>query len=130
MVDVPDKKGVRWLRTGLFGPTASERAEAAEARARRAEENDALDQIASIAGSSPQLGEVGRLIGDQVRRLAPFDHMSVIFLDSEGDTYTQTFAVGLEVPDEGPSEASWSMLDPLDPGLALVSLEGQCHGIV
>ena len=101
MVDVPDKKGVRWLRTGLFGPTASERAEAAEARARRAEENDALDQIGRIAGSSPQLGEVGRLLGDQVRRLAPFDRMSVIFIEPEGDSYTQTFAVGLDVPDEG-----------------------------
>ena len=84
-----------------FRSAISEPDQVNEADSQLAEEGAVLDQIGRVAGSSPSLREVCQQLADEVRKLVPFDRMSVGFLDLENGTFTEECAVGLHVPRPG-----------------------------
>jgi len=68
-----------------------------QAQSQVAEENKSLAQIGLIISSSLDINEVYEQLGEEVRKLIPFDRMSLTLVDKERTTVTTSWTIGAEI---------------------------------
>ncbi len=68
-----------------------------QAQGQVAEENKSLAQIGLIISSSLDINEVYEQLGEEVRKLIPFDRMSLTLVDKERTTVTTSWTIGAEI---------------------------------
>ncbi len=81
---------------------AEEAIRQSEEEARRlAHENAMMAEIGRIIGSSLDLDEVYEGFAEQVRQIVPFDRISVGIVSEDGGTFTDSYSMGLHIPNRG-----------------------------
>ena len=67
------------------------------AKRRQAEQNAVFDEIDAILSSHPSIDALGDRLVEEIRKLIPFDRMSVRFVDFDKGTFTEAYVSGLDV---------------------------------
>ena len=75
-----------------------ERKHAEKAERRSAEEISVLAEIGRVISSSLDVNEVYETLGEEIRKLIPFDRMTVTITDPESGTASPTWILGTDVP--------------------------------
>jgi len=76
----------------------TERKRAEEAERRWANESSVMAEIGRVISSSLEISEVYESLGEQIKRLIPFDRMSLSMVDQDGDVVVPTWVTGVDVP--------------------------------
>lgn len=87
-----------------FVADISERKQAEEAQRRWAEENSVMAEIGRTVSSSLDIDEVYNRLGHEIRKLIPFDRTTISMFDQEGESVSQTWVLGTEVPGRRPGD--------------------------
>jgi len=95
---VPTESGAFVL---AFISDISERKAAEEAERRWAEESTVLAEIGRTVSASLDINDVYESLGENIRKLIPFDRMSLNITDCENGTESPIWAIGIEVPGRG-----------------------------
>ena len=76
----------------------SERKQAEEAERRWTQETSVMAEIGRVISSSLEINEVYILLGEEIRKLIPFDHLNMSLINYEGGTTASIWALGIDVP--------------------------------
>ena len=82
----------------------SQRTQAEEAERRWARETEVLAEIGRVVTSSLDINDVYASLGEQARKLLPFDHMSLSLIDQEKGVSYLTWVYGQDVPGRVPGD--------------------------
>ena len=89
--------------------TSQEAADLETALRQEAEERGALSEIGRVISASLQIDEVYESFGEQVRRLVPWDRITVVTVDMYSDVERIAYVAGVELPGLAPGT-----LEPLE----------------
>ena len=72
--------------------------ESEEEARRLAQETSVMAEIGRTVSASLDINEVYESLGEEIRKLIPFDHMSLNLVNHESETETLIWALGIDVP--------------------------------